>query len=177
MIVIMLPSAALSHLATRDRVATPEVSSRATPCSGCVATRDQNLRWLAIPCDCSGSSGPYFGYLVITDEHLLNGSCSGFWECSDPNGCSWQYDLELQLDPDRREDCFPDGVWAEKTGWPARLNILSYDFGTLSSIGKPCTSAGDAVGNQVSVGIYASASSSTMCAGVIMRVKCTKCNP
>lgn len=108
---------------------------------------------------------------------MFNGSCSGFWECSDPAGCSWQYDLELVLNSERPEDCFPAGVWADKTGWPTKLNVLSYDFGTLTSNGRPCTSAGSARGNQQYVGIYASADSSTMCAGVIMRVECTRCRP
>lgn len=150
-------------------------TSAPLPCTGCVASKDQDLRWLDIPGDCSESEGPLFGSLVISNESLAHGSCWGVIECTAPSGCSWQYDLELVLNNDRPEQCFPDGVWADKTGWPARLNILNYDFGTLTSSAANCDESGPKTGNQVSVAIYAPSTSSTMCAGVIMRVQCSAC--
>ena len=147
------------------------------PCTGCVASKLQDQRWLDIPCDCGGSESNLFGELVIDNEVLVHGSCNIGWEasCVYAPGCSWRYDLALVLNPDRPENCHPDGVWADKTGWPNRIQILSYDFGTLTSSAANCDEGGAKTGNQVWVTIHPTETSATNCAGVIMKVQCSAC--
>ncbi len=165
----------MSTLSQGTAALTANPAPRMAPCTGCAAVKDQDMQWLDVPCDCTGGGPDMFGYLEISNESLNHGSCTGWFECTGPAGCSWSYDLELIVYNDRPEECYPGGVWAEKTGWPARLNVLNYDFGTLTSSATGCDETGARTGNQVFVGIYETASSSTLCAGVIMRVKCTAC--